>query len=74
MCIICRIREYPFNLIRLQVLNNILVLFQGKQRSFYMCKSCIKDSKIFNRFLNKRLKIKEINHLCKEIIEKCQKQ
>ncbi len=68
MCVICRKRDYQSSLVRLQVVNNELVCFQGSGRSFYVCHKCIANEDRLNKYLYKKLKIKQINHLCKEMI------
>jgi len=68
MCVICRKRDCQSNLIRLQVVADELMLFQGNGRSFYICHKCITNENRLSKYLYNKLKIKQINHLCKEMI------
>ncbi|QOG13290.1 DUF448 domain-containing protein [Arcobacter sp. FWKO B] len=41
MCIVCRNRFQQKELLRLQCIEQSLVLFTGTKRSFYICKECL---------------------------------
>jgi len=45
MCIACRSRYPQKSLIRLKQDGNEIVEFDGMGRSFYLCKSCVRDEK-----------------------------
>ncbi|WP_294952006.1 DUF448 domain-containing protein [Sulfurovum sp.] len=45
MCIICRSRHPQKSLIRLKQNSKEVVAFDGTGRSFYLCRSCVKDEK-----------------------------
>ncbi|BAF72915.1 YlxR family protein [Sulfurovum sp. NBC37-1] len=45
MCIACRSRHPQKSLIRLKHDGKEIVQFNGMGRSFYLCKSCVKDDK-----------------------------
>jgi len=60
MCVACRKRDYQDRLIRLQKIDNIVITYQGKGRSFYLCYECIKIDKNLDR-VAKRLKVKKDN-------------
>ncbi|MEW6551628.1 MAG: hypothetical protein AB7E13_00125 [Arcobacteraceae bacterium] len=43
MCVVCRNRFEQKKLLRLQCVEQSLVLFTGTKRSFYMCPDCLKE-------------------------------
>ena len=45
MCVSCRERDIQDNLTRLKCENGLLDVFNGKGRSFYICKTCMVDEK-----------------------------
>lgn len=61
MCISCRGREAQQNLLRLSCVDKEPMLYIGKGRSFYLCKTCITGSDASD---NKRL-IKSLARECK---------
>lgn len=68
MCIVCKQRGFQDTLIRLQHKEDNIFLFQGYGRSFYVCHSCMGDTK--KRVgLGKRFKINSeiFDKLLKEI-------
>jgi len=66
MCIVCKKRDFQFNLIRLQCENKKVIYFKGNGRSFYVCKECIIDKK-FIKYISKMCKISK--EKSKEIIK-----
>lgn len=66
MCVVCRKRDFQFNLIRLQCENKKLIYFKGSGRSFYVCKECINNKK-FVKYISKMCKISKEES--KEIIK-----
>jgi len=64
MCIVCKNRFYQNELNRLQCKNSKLIKWEGKGRSFYICKECINDKKL----------IKYIANLCKISKEKAKNE
>ncbi|AFI03980.1 DUF448 domain-containing protein [Helicobacter cetorum] len=42
MCVACRIRQSQDDLLRLKSFEGALIDFDGKGRSFYVCKDCLK--------------------------------
>ncbi len=68
MCIVCKDRGFQNSLIRLQHIDENVVFFSGRKRSFYLCKDCLCDDK--KRVgLSKRFKteIQVFDNLLKEI-------
>jgi len=57
MCVSCRKRVKQKELMRLQKLENNVVLFSGAGRSFYICFDCINNDKHFLKKVSGRLKI-----------------
>jgi len=56
MCISCRMRNYQIDMMRLQILDdNIIIRYNNSGRSFYVCKECIGDKKKI-KGLTKRFK------------------
>ncbi len=53
MCVVCRKRDKQYSLNRLQCIENQLIKFSGKGRSFYICDECINSKKFIN-FLSKK--------------------
>lgn len=47
MCVTCRKRSHQNKLLRLQVKDNKLYLFNGSNRSFYICQECQEKQKTF---------------------------
>jgi predicted RNA-binding protein YlxR (DUF448 family) len=45
MCVSCRDRDVQSNLFRLRCVDEELSPFKGQGRSFYLCKSCLKEDK-----------------------------
>jgi len=68
MCITCRKRESQKTLIRLQLVDNRIVAYQGSGRSFYLCRSCSEDEKKMQG-MAKRFKVarSEISTILKEL-------
>ena len=59
MCVVCKKRDKQYSLNRLQCIENELVKFSGKGRSFYVCNECIKSKKFINYLSKKCKKSKE---------------
>ena len=59
MCVVCRKRDKQYFLNRLQCINNELVRFRGKGRSFYVCNECVSSKKFINFLAKKCNKPKE---------------
>ena len=55
MCIACRSRIPQKTLIRLTLLDNNVIAYNGQGRSFYLCSACVEDGKKI-RGLAKRFK------------------
>ncbi|RDU74605.1 DUF448 domain-containing protein [Helicobacter anseris] len=75
MCVVCRTRFIQRELIRLKVLNEKLVFFDGFGRSIYLCVDCLGDLKVHHKLqkLKQISKDKEQLYLnIQEIREKCQ--
>ncbi len=56
MCVVCKKRFFQNELNRFQCINQRLVSFSGKGRSFYICNDCLKDKK-FIKFISKKCNI-----------------
>lgn len=56
MCVVCRGRFLQKTLLRLQCIDGALSLFSGIKRSFYLCETCLKDSKKINKVFSKQCK------------------
>lgn len=56
MCIVCRVRDAQQNLLRLSCLNQQLSLFEGRGRSFYLCRACVDDDKKLSKSLMRQCK------------------
>ena len=56
MCVVCRNRFYQDTLYRLQCVNKKLIKWQGRGRSFYVCKNCVNDKK-FTKYIVKLCKV-----------------
>lgn len=71
MCISCREKDSQGNLSRLQCVDGELSSFNGKGRSFYLCTTCLTDTKKVSKALMRQCrsgdKDKIMNKL-KEII------
>ena len=69
-CISCRNKFFQKDLLRLQCINNTIVSFTGKTRSFYLCDDCTTNEKKVIKSLYKQCKNKAdyIKQL-KEIVE-----
>ena len=71
MCISCRDRHPQNTLLRLQCKEGSLESFNGKSRSFYLCKSCLENEKKLTRSLMRQCKSSEkekLTNRLKEII------
>lgn len=68
MCIACRKRESQKLLIRLQLVDKRIVIYQGFGRSTYLCLECIRDDKRMSGFA-KRFEIEreELSTILKEL-------
>ena len=58
MCITCRKRESQKTLIRLQLVANTIVAYQGFGRSIYLCSECACNEKRING-LAKRFRVEK---------------
>lgn len=56
MCISCRTRASQNSLIRLKQDRDVIIAYDGKGRSFYLCEFCIRDEKKVNGLV-KRFKL-----------------
>ncbi|MCK9161556.1 MAG: hypothetical protein RBQ81_04890 [Arcobacteraceae bacterium] len=43
MCVVCRKKFAQNTLLRVQCIDNTLVLFTGTKRSFYLCQECLNE-------------------------------
>ncbi|MCB4743666.1 MAG: DUF448 domain-containing protein [Sulfurovum sp.] len=70
MCIACRSRYPQHTLIRLKQEGNDVIAYNGYGRSFYLCNTCINNTKRV-KGLMKRFKLNE-EHFVKLLIEVAQ--
>lgn len=73
MCIYCKQRLVQDSLIRLQFQENNLISYQGRGRSFYICRHCIALDikqliKSFKRASRSNLNEEKVAHNIKEIL------
>lgn len=69
MCIVCKNREAQNSLIRLQCINKKLIKYSGVGRSFYICKNCIDNKRLFKVLSYKcRVEALELRKNLKEIL------
>ncbi len=69
MCIMCKQRDVQSNLIRLQCIDKKLINHSGVGRSFYICKSCIDNKKLFKMLSHKcKIEVEELRKNLKEIL------
>jgi predicted RNA-binding protein YlxR (DUF448 family) len=68
MCITCRKRESQKTLMRLQLVDNSIVTYQGFGRSIYLCQECSLNEKKMNG-MAKRFKVarSEVSTILKEL-------
>lgn len=77
MCVVCRTRFVQKELIRLKILNEKLVFFDGFGRSVYLCVDCLWDLKVHHKLQKLKQISKDKEQLClniQEIREKCQRK
>ena len=68
MCITCRKREPQKTLMRLQLVDNHIVVYQGSGRSIYLCKECSLNEKKMNGVAKRfRLERSELSTILKEL-------
>lgn len=68
MCIACRKRESQNTLIRLQIVNNNILKYQGFGRSIYLCRECSCDEKKLNGLTKRfRLERSKLSTILKEL-------
>lgn len=70
MCVVCRERFEQKQLIRLQYRDLKLSLFNGQGRSFYICKNCQNNPKLFNSIT----RVCKIDKKHKEILQESLKE
>lgn len=69
-CISCRDKLNQKDLLRLQCINKKLVIFTGKNRSFYLCYDCCNDEKKVLKSIYRECKNKaEYNLQLKEMVK-----
>ncbi|WP_457744200.1 hypothetical protein [Sulfurimonas sp.] len=68
-CVSCRKKDIQCNLFRLQCENGDLSLFSGVGRSFYLCKSCLKEEKKLLKALMRQCRSGEKDKLMNKLKE-----
>jgi predicted RNA-binding protein YlxR (DUF448 family) len=69
MCISCRQRDSQTNLLRLQCVDGNIDLFKGRGRSFYLCKSCLKEEKKLSKSLMRQCRSGDKDKLMNKLKE-----
>ena len=68
MCITCRKRESQKTLIRLQLIDNRIVVYRGFGRSIYLCSECsLNEKKIIGMAKRFRVERSELSTILKEL-------
>jgi len=68
MCITCRKRESQRTLIRLQLVDNRIVVYRGFGRSIYLCRACsLNEKKMHSMAKRFRLERSEFATILKEL-------
>ncbi len=72
MCIHCRGRFHQNDLLRLQIIDNMLVRFTNTGRSFYLCRDCVEHKNCIKTIckVNKINNNENLTIFLKEIIHK----
>jgi len=70
MCLACRQRGARKSMVRLQQLDNEIVRYSGKGRSFYLCEECLNNEKKIKGLTKRfRLDLERFIKFLKELIE-----
>ena len=69
MCISCRQRDSQSNLLRLQCIDGNIDLFNGRGRSFYLCKNCLEQEKKLSKALMRQCRSGEKDKLMNKLKE-----
>lgn len=73
MCVVCKQRDLQKNLLRFNVLESVLQLYDGRGRSFYVCYECLlqrKTQQIIKKIVKK---VDNLQEQIEEIAQICQK-
>lgn len=73
MCVVCRCRELQKNLLRFKVLESRLQFYDGCGRSFYVCYSCLPQSKALQSIKRIVRRADGLKEQIEEIVQICQK-
>jgi len=69
MCISCRQRDSQSNLLRLQCVDGNIDLFNGRGRSFYLCKNCLTEEKKLSKALMRQCRSGDKDKLMNKLKE-----